>query len=284
VISIILSFVWIIKTEIKNAIDILIKSINHSTNPPKDSKNSFILIPQLFLAIIFFNIIYIIILLILGVTISEPEFGDFWETLFSLTRASVYEEIALRLFFIGIPLFFVESLTFKRKSLKRYIFGGGFDLSNYTVFFVIFSSFLFGLAHIDSWDLYKVIPTFIGGLAFGYLFLIKGIHTAIILHFAVDFLGVPLSFAEEVNSNFGIIMATGLLIIVFGLVLIAGLNYFIYYSKSIIDYLNTLIHGESLKTMIDNYPCPNCGNPVKFKKRIVKCSNCGFSKDNSQEF
>ena len=283
VISIILSFVWIIKNELKSAINILVKSINITSNPPKDSKNSFILIPQLFLAIIFFNIIYIIILLVLGITFSDPDFGDFWETLFLLTRASVYEEIALRLFFIGIPLLIVESIILKRKSLRKYIFGGGFELSNYAIFFVIFSSLLFGLAHIDSWDLYKVIPTFIGGLAFGYLFLIKGIHTAIILHFAIDFLGVPLSFAEEVNSDFGIIMATGLLIIVFGLVLIAGLNYFTYYSKSVIGFVINKLNKNSINSTLDIYPCPNCGNPVKFKNRIIECKTCGFSKDNSQE-
>jgi hypothetical protein len=76
--------------------------------------------------------------------------------------------------------------------LHKYFIGGGFKLEHITISLIIISSILFGLAHYPSWGLWKILPTFIAGLAFGYLFVRKGIHTAIILHFLIDYMYIIL--------------------------------------------------------------------------------------------
>jgi hypothetical protein len=44
------------------------------------------------------------------------------------------------------------------------------------------------MAHTTNWGYWKAIPTFVAGLALGYLYLRKGIHTSIILHFSIDYM------------------------------------------------------------------------------------------------
>jgi len=74
--------------------------------------------------------------------------------------------------------------------LWGYLLGGGFRIGPLEAFFLVGSSLMFGLAHAASWDAWKVLPTFIAGLGFGYLFLKVGIHAAILLHFSFDYLSL----------------------------------------------------------------------------------------------
>jgi hypothetical protein len=55
--------------------------------------------------------------------------------------------------------------------------------------FLIGSAFLFGLAHIPGWGLWKFFPAFVAGLGFGYLFLRFGVTAAILAHFVNDYVG-----------------------------------------------------------------------------------------------
>jgi hypothetical protein len=54
----------------------------------------------------------------------------------------------------------------------------------------VVSSGVFALAHVPGWGWWKFPPTFVAGIALGYLFLRSGILAAILFHFATDFLAV----------------------------------------------------------------------------------------------
>ncbi len=86
------------------------------------------------------------------------------------------------------PLGYLRSRT--ANGLWGYILGGGFKIGPLEAFFIAGSALMFGLAHVAGWDIFKALPTFIAGLGFGYLFLKVGIHAAILLHFAFDYLSL----------------------------------------------------------------------------------------------
>lgn len=283
VITILISFIWIIKKEAKKAYKIFDQSFINIRPPPKDIKNPLFLVPQLFITIMFFSFIYVIILYFFGINTDVPESltdSDLWELIYGLTRASVYEELVVRLLFIGIPLLFIDYCRKRKKPLKNYFFGGGFELNISAVFLIVFSSVIFGLAHLPGWGAWKIIPTVVGGFAFGYLFLIKGIHTAIILHFIIDYLQIPLEFAERADSTIAINFYYALFLIMSVLILIAGITFFYHYSKTVIKFL---IRGGNVKSSISNnspqYPCPMCGSSISIKNGGFLCENCGFSKN-----
>lgn len=64
-------------------------------------------------------------------------------------------------------------------------------MNNTAVFFIIVSAAIFSYAHLDGWDAFKLAPTFVTGLALGYLFVKYGVHASIMLHFLIDYLTAP---------------------------------------------------------------------------------------------
>jgi membrane protease YdiL (CAAX protease family) len=120
-----------------------------------------------------------------GITMEVPEFDDTWIDWYGLLNASVWEEVLCRLCMIGIPMAILGLLMKEKKSWKCLF--GRFEMSGAAVVFIIISSLVFGLAHLQGWDVYKIIPTFVTGLAFGYLFVKYGIYASIMLHFLVDY-------------------------------------------------------------------------------------------------
>jgi hypothetical protein len=105
--------------------------------------------------------------------------------------------------------------------LLGYFLGGGFTMGPLEAFFIAGSALMFGLAHVAGWDMFKALPTFIAGLGFGYLFLKVGIHAAILLHFAFDYL----SLGEALLPGFGLMDL--LLVVLFTVV---GAFYFGHYA------------------------------------------------------
>jgi hypothetical protein len=203
------------------------------------------MIAQMFFALIFFNMVIVIMLLFIGFPITSPTAGEtpeLWEMFFALANASVAEEIFTRTVYIGLPLLAFDFLVRKRtKELFRYFIGGGFKIEHITIFLIILSSILFGLAHYPSWGLWKVFPTFAAGLAFGYLFVRKGIHTAIILHFLFDYMLIILAFF---SGNIAILMVFSLLLLLVMLFWIfSGLIYFIVYINRIFEFFVTSLFG-----------------------------------------
>ncbi len=146
-----------------------------------------------FSAILSFSLTYNIILASLGINIQVPGFGSLplWRRILSLVTASVWEEVISRVVYIGLPLTLLAGLNIypkgeKRLSIWKYLTGGGVRITLPRLILLLFSSILFGIAHIPSWDVYKFIPSLVAGLGFGYLYLRYGLASAISAHLALD--------------------------------------------------------------------------------------------------
>lgn len=184
-----MSVFLVIKNELKDNVKIFWEALRNKQILPFNSKNSLILIPQIFIAYYFFSIIYWQSLNICGIN-PVSMFSIKYSTgdMFKYINSPVYEEIYFRLILIGIPLFLVDFARQREKSVWKYAFGG-LNIDFFTLFLLIFSSIIFALAHILAGDpIYKLLPIMIIGLAFGYLFLKKGIHASIILHFSITYM------------------------------------------------------------------------------------------------
>jgi hypothetical protein len=108
-----------------------------------------------------------------------------------VAEASVWEEVLSRIFMLGIPLLIYHIYTRQRTGNNwRYIVGGGFSIDSAAFVLIVFQALIFALAHVSGWDFWKVLPTTISGIAFGYLFLKKGLWASIMLHFTFDYLGM----------------------------------------------------------------------------------------------
>lgn len=120
-----------------------------------------------------------------GLDILSSE-NPIWLRMFTLAEASVWEEVSGRIILIGIPLAIVGFIRTKRISSIRQVFGGGNNFGGLEVFLIVLSGSLFGIAHL-GWGPWKVLPTFIHGLLFGYLFIKVGLHATIVMHFFFDY-------------------------------------------------------------------------------------------------
>ena len=194
--AILLSFIYIVKKEGKEAFHLYSKFFKGRI---PESSNSFFLIPQIFLGLVFFDYVYDYIIRFIHVTPKTPSFSTMplWHFMFSLSNASVHEEIISRILLIGMPLLIAD--LFRRRKIKiwKYFLGGGFDIGPSSVFLIIFSSLIFSYAHVFGWDFYKILPVFVTGIALGWLFLKKGIYASIILHFSFNYPSVLLRAAEK---------------------------------------------------------------------------------------
>jgi hypothetical protein len=251
--AILLSIYWLFYTEGHEAWDLLKKSASRFQAPPFNSRNSFFLLPQVFLALLFFNMVVIVIAMIIGVTPKTPEsLGEetpLWYLMYSLAKASVWEELATRVLFIGIPLACFELIRRyatgkKRTEMANFIVGGKMQIGYAEGFFILFSSLTFGVAHIPGWGLWKFFPTFLTGLVFGYLFIVKGLHVAILLHFAFDYLTIPL---DLFNYGLGEQILFGLALYFF---LFLGMFFFMFYSYEFGNYIVQKFKTAQGKTQI----------------------------------
>ena len=112
----------------------------------------------------------------------------FDEAVFAFTRAAVWEEIAFRAVLFGVPMM-VAALILRQKDFYRYLFGG-FGSSRIAVILLIATSVIFAYAHVGGWGLWKMVPTVLGGLAMGYLYMRFGIHVSIMFHCITDYMGL----------------------------------------------------------------------------------------------
>jgi len=258
--AIAISAFWLIKTEGREFVDIFVKSVRRFNPPPSKSDNSFVMIGQLFFALLFFNFIVILLFSLwgFGEPSTEVETPQLWKLFFDLPNASVAEEIFTRTLYIGIPLLIYHYIAQKPKNkLHRYFVGGGFDFEPAVIVLLIFSSVLFGLAHYPGWGLWKIFPTSAAGLAFGYLFVKKGIHTAIILHFLFDYMAI-LPFL--VNDNAWIIFVGLILLVMMGAWFFSGIIYFGLYFIRIKDFFSLRLFGPAPKPVAAaNHGLPGYG-------------------------
>lgn len=145
-------------------------------------------VATLFAATISFNLIFNLIVMLLGYSPTVPDFSGppFWYEWWGFLNASVWEEVLCRVLMIGVPLMLIGLLMNKTGSWKR-IFGH-FDMDKFALLFIFISALLFSYAHVAGWDAFKMIPTFATGLALGYLFVKYGIYASIMMHFLIDYL------------------------------------------------------------------------------------------------
>ena len=111
-----------------------------------------------------------------------------WIRMILLADASVWEEVVSRVMFIGIPLLIFHPS--RKWDLDRFkvLLGGRGSFGTPEVVLILISSSFFGLAHL-GWGAWKVIPTFVTGALFGYLYIKVGLHAAIAMHFLFDYDG-----------------------------------------------------------------------------------------------
>lgn len=186
---------------------------------------------MLMFAITFMNFAIVFLMLLTGYDPSDAVGdADLWELLFLLANASVWEEIVSRVLLIGIPLLLYDYATKRTKTKKRaYILGGGFDLGIPETCLLVASSVFFGFAHYEGWGSWKVFPAAVAGVAFGYMFLRHGLASAIVLHFAFDYLSIP-------GDVFGDSVA--ILTVILTLIWVAiGLACFIYFLTRIGEFV-----------------------------------------------
>jgi len=187
----------------------------------------------LFFAIIFMDIVIALAMGAAGMSPGDPtESSDTWELLFALANASVWEELVVRVLLLGIPLIIVDLSRSKLREKKwSYLLGGGFTFGTPEVALVLISSMIFGVAHYDAWGAWKIFPSAVAGVAFAYMFLKHGLASAIMLHFAFDYLGMPMMvFPDSLTMTF----LTGLAILVWAAF---GVIMFAYFIVRIGEYL-----------------------------------------------
>lgn len=216
-------------------------------------------VSTIFLAILAMNAAYYLLLGFIGIDPSSGgDTGELWEKLWSLLRASVWEEVICRILYIGLPLGAVYVLKGKGAPYRRYIFGGNFQFGPWEKFFLVFSSTIFALAHVFSWDLYKVPPTFLAGLALGYLFLKYGVYASVMLHFFIDYLSFPMDVWPGDRTD----MIMGLLLLAF---MVLGVVYLAYYSIRALE----LFSGRKVLKWGDPRPVNVYYQPLSPKAKYV---------------
>lgn len=274
--AIFISFAWLFLSSSKPTLDAIKKPLG-DLRGRLTSDSTISMICQLFLALLAFTIFYYLILNGLGISTSDPigGAGPLWEYLFALANASVYEEIITRILFIGVPLFlihFASGVRIGRKNSYRYILGGGFALNRSAIFLLIFSSSMFAVAHVFSWDFFKVPQAFIAGLALGYLYLRKGIFASIILHFSLNYLS---ALGVLIQNDIMASLVFGLLILVLSVI---GAVFFAYYVLRIHRHFfpKAAVQVEEEEKM-PIFRCPQCGGlEARYSNGALICLNCGF--------
>lgn len=224
----------------------------HAIGPRLRSRSAWIAVGQAWMAVTFFQVAFILLVTFVGIETSSPIFitsSNVWVFLFELANAGVYEEVAFRLLLIGVPMgigsFVLRTMEVNRAggrwngpgSARRHVGGAWRFLLGGTVrrtsgretllaawALLFISSALFGLAHAPGWGWWKVLPSFVAGLGFGYLFLRHGVGAAILAHFVNDY-----AFSLYYMNIGGTAVEVLLTLMFLGLT-IAGAGFFLWYA------------------------------------------------------
>jgi len=176
-------------------------------------------------------LVVVLIAVLLGISETETGVtGTTSELLFLLANASVWEELIVRVLMIGLPLVVVDFVTRKsHRKWRSYILGGGFSFGTPEVVLMTASAAIFGYAHyIGGWEAWVVPWDALGGITFGYLFLKHGLASAVVLHFAIDYRGMP-------TEVFGFSEAYELVLFMFWMAL--GAVFTVYYLVRVGEFL-----------------------------------------------
>ncbi|MFQ6128606.1 MAG: lysostaphin resistance A-like protein [Thermoplasmata archaeon] len=260
------------------------------------TKSSWAIAGQLFCAYLFFTMAYIFFLGLFGAKITSPEMGDapLWYVMFELANASVYEEIVTRLAFLGIPMFLIAlGSGIRDRGLLKNLFGGSGNMTTSTWALIIVSAAVFGAAHIPHWDIYKLVPTFMGGLILGYVYVKRGIWASILFHFAVDYYTVSFFVSSSDPGHTGILAFLVIATVVF---VIAGFFFFTYYFVKVVKLAGSVLGiprptpasvgdaerrsaaQQDLERMQQfGFLCSRCGFPeARYSDGRFQCLRCGY--------
>ena len=158
-----------------------------SLTAPDKAKSSLEGVAKLFMASSFFSTVYFIFLALGSIEMSSPAFDEFSraELIYGLFNASVFEELISRVLLIGVPLLIIGIFMKWNKPWKK-LLGGGLDITPMTMSLITFAAIFFALAHVGSWDFWKVPQVLITGFALGYAFVRYGLHASIMIHFSIN--------------------------------------------------------------------------------------------------
>ena len=279
------------------------------------SRSAVVAVGQVFMALLFFDLLYFSVILPFGfgfVPEAPPFFSEApeWYVLYSIVNAAVWEEVATRLLLIGLPMAlaaFVLRLPHvvygtvghnpgRVRYLAgafKYLLGGQMREGSPRAALlaggalVLASAAIFGLLHVPAWGAWKFVDTFLAGLALGYLFLRHGILASMLLHLAVNTLGILFSVAGGV-TNLGGSFLIGILY----LALVAfGAGFFAYYTKRTGVFLFGWLRPRAGRPVSAPLPasgnpeddlllfavtCPQCGaHEARYQDGALLCSRCG---------
>ncbi len=225
------------------------------------SRSAWIAVAQVWMAVTFFQLAFILLAEIAGVNTASPigiTFANAWTSLFDLAAASVREEFAFRILLIGVPMA-IGSVALRLIEINRagrwnglgsagrhvagslrYLIGGVVhsDASRETQVvswaFLLASSAIFGLAHAPGWGWWKVVPAAVAGVGFGYLFLRHGVAAAVLAHFVNDY--IYSLYFEGIGGDASLLLI-GLLVVILA---VAGAGFFAWYAIRIWQHIRNL--------------------------------------------
>jgi hypothetical protein len=178
------------------------------------------------------NLILVLIVLSFGYEPTVPDDpAERWQLWYSLLNASVWEEVICRVLMIGVPLMIAGIMMNEKGSWKR-LFGRS-EMNRLSVILIIVSAAIFAYGHLDSWDLFKLVPVTVCGLALGYLFVRYGLYAAIMMHFLVDFMESFTWIYDSIEADMMVgFFALGMVVL--------GLPFIVIYGKRGLEYLRSL--------------------------------------------
>ena len=209
-----------------------------------------------------------------------PSIGAYplWAQYMALAYASFHEELITRVLLLGLPLLVIHGLMTitgrgEMKRFHRYLLGGEFDIGPLEIFFIIFSSSMFGVAHmLGGWDWVKVLPALVFGIAAGYLFLRIGLHASVLLHFGTNYLnfGLRLAFGEGAA---GVLLSVVLFIFILLLGLYATVKYV--YLLAVKMEGSALLRGRSARVP-EEQPAYDPLGPYWHRLRCRQCGGTSY--------
>jgi len=116
-VAIIASLAYLIYGERRKLFPLLSESAARFRSPDRRSALGVVQLPQVFLAIFFFDIIFALILAFTNTTTRAPAFETYpeWYLYFTFASASVYEELAARTMLLGVPMMLAYMLAYLRR-------------------------------------------------------------------------------------------------------------------------------------------------------------------------
>ncbi len=168
----------------------------------RDRDNDLIATSRTYIGALFFSLSVVVLFNLMEQPTPVPDLLSekvpIWIRMVTLANASVWEEIITRVLMIGAPLSVLALMKQGKGPALKALIGGHGGVSVPAAVLIFISAALFGLAHI-GWGIWKIAPTFIMGLLFGYLYVKIGLHASIALHFLFDYS----SFLAELTGQQG---------------------------------------------------------------------------------